>query len=88
MLLLLEKVPDKLFFCFRCLLIGFIDRSVLSMLGLALWVVKFCLLEGFRVFLSISAYVSFSVFSVSSIVVAFICAFGLYFRLLNFANLH
>ena len=52
-LLVLEKVRDRLFPCFRCLLVGLIDRSLLWMLGLVFLsklVVKFCLLEGFRLF--------------------------------------
>ena len=72
-LLVLEKVSYRIFRCFWCFLVGFIDWSLSCMfiLGLVLLsklVVKLCLLEGLRPFLNISAYVDFSVFSVSSIV--------------------
>ena len=88
-LLVLEKARDRLFPCFLCLLVGLIDRSLSCMFGLVLLsklVIKFCLVAEFWLFLNISAYADFSLFSVSSIVVAFIYALGLYFELLNFLN--
>ena len=88
-LLVLEMVRNRQFPCFRCYIFGLTDRHLSCMSGSLLFsklVVKFCLLEGLQLFLNISAYVGFSVFSVSLIVFAFICTFGLYFKLLSFLN--
>ena len=81
-----RKGSCRLFPCFWRLLVGLIDQNLSCMFGL-IWlsklVLKFCLEEGFQLFLNISAYVGFSLFSVSSIAVAFICALVLHFKLLN-----
>ena len=59
-LLILEKLCDRLFPCFRCLLVGLIDRSLSDVFGLVTLsklVVKFCLVEGYQLFPNISAYI-------------------------------
>ena len=59
-LLILEKICDRLFPCFRCLLVGLIDRSLSDVFGLVTLsklVVKFCLVEGYQVLPNISAYI-------------------------------
>lgn len=58
---------------------------VMLSLGLLCKVIRCCLLEDFS-FSNISAHVGLSVFPVCSVVVAFTCAFGLYFKLLNLLN--
>ena len=88
-LLILEKLCDRLFPCFRCLLVGLIDRSLSDVFGLVTLsklVVKFCLVEGYQLFPNISAYIGcvFSFFDSC----CFICTLGLYFKLLNFLTFH
>lgn len=57
---------------------------MLNLVLLSKLILMFCLLEGLVLFLNISTYVGFSVFSVYSVIAAIICPLGLYFKLLNF----
>ena len=80
-------VRDWVFPCFSCLLAVLIDKSLSYTLGLILlfkMIVMFCLFHGLWLFLNTWVYVGFSVFSVSSVVVTFVCAFRLFFKLLSF----
>ena len=83
-LLVLEMVGGRFFPCFQCLLVGLIDQGLSCMFGLVLLSKLVIRMDGFWLFLNILAYVGFSGFSVSSIALAFICTFGLHFKLLNF----